>query len=75
MTANDTSRILPCPTCGNGAVFSARNPDRPFCSARCRLIDLGEWASESHVIPGQTALDDLMSGDLEVPPDEGPSLL
>lgn len=27
-------------------------PHRPFCSDRCRLIDLGEWASESHRIAG-----------------------
>lgn len=28
-------------------------PDRPFCSRRCKLIDLGEWASESHRIEGE----------------------
>lgn len=30
------------------------NPWRPFCSERCKLIDLGEWASESHRIAGET---------------------
>ena len=29
---------------------------KPFCSERCRLIDLGEWANESHRIPGQETL-------------------
>jgi endogenous inhibitor of DNA gyrase (YacG/DUF329 family) len=29
---------------------------RPFCSERCRLIDLGEWASESHRIKGDETL-------------------
>lgn len=31
--------------------WSSQNPFRPFCSERCRLIDLGEWASESYAIP------------------------
>jgi endogenous inhibitor of DNA gyrase (YacG/DUF329 family) len=30
-------------------------PYRPFCSERCRLIDLGAWLSEGHAIPGDTA--------------------
>jgi len=30
-----------------------RNPDRPFCSERCRLIDLGAWASERFRIAGE----------------------
>ena len=37
---------------------------RPFCSDRCRLIDLGEWASGGHAIPGESLEDDLMSGDI-----------
>jgi endogenous inhibitor of DNA gyrase (YacG/DUF329 family) len=43
------------------------NPDRPFCSERCRLIDLGAWASERYRIPGEAvapeADDDGGSGD------------
>jgi hypothetical protein len=34
-------------------VFEPFNPYRPFCCERCRLIDLGSWASESHRIPGK----------------------
>ena len=34
-----------CPTCGKEVVWSTDNPYRPFCSERCRMIDLGEWAS------------------------------
>lgn len=41
-----------CPGCGQPARYHPDNPDRPFCSARCRLIDLGAWADESHRIPG-----------------------
>ena len=61
---NAPVRILPCPTCGKSAAWSERNRFRPFCSERCRLIDLGEWASEGHVIPGQSLTDGVMSGDL-----------
>lgn len=45
-------RQIKCPTCGKMTEWSENNPWRPFCSERCKLIDLGEWASESHRIPG-----------------------
>ena len=32
--------------------MTAEYPHRPFCSERCKLIDLGEWAAENHAIPG-----------------------
>ena len=45
-------RTVKCPQCKNPAIFSKeKNPNRPFCSERCRLIDLGEWASESYRVP------------------------
>jgi endogenous inhibitor of DNA gyrase (YacG/DUF329 family) len=40
-----------CPQCGKAAPWSAANPHRPFCSERCKLIDLGQWATESYRIP------------------------
>ena len=40
---------LRCPTCRKIVLRS--EPEFPFCSERCRLIDLGEWASEGYVIP------------------------
>ncbi len=40
----------------------------PFCSDRCKLIDLGAWAAEEHAIPGDTLEDDIFSADL--PPRE-----
>jgi uncharacterized protein len=46
-----TSRKINCRHCGNETVFSPENPFRPFCSERCRLIDLGDWASESYKVP------------------------
>jgi len=43
-----------CPTCGKAVVWTEQAKWRPFCSERCRLIDLGEWLQESHRIPGST---------------------
>lgn len=40
-----------CPTCKKVIVWGKESQDRPFCSKRCRLIDLGEWAKESYSIP------------------------
>ncbi len=50
---NDKGQIVPCPTCQKENRYHTDNPFRPFCSERCRLIDLGEWADEGHRIPGQ----------------------
>jgi len=39
-----------CPTCKREIAWSDEFPHRPFCSDRCRLIDLGAWLSEQHGI-------------------------
>lgn len=52
-----------CPTCEKEVIWSPENKYRPFCSQRCRLIDLGEWASENRSIAGSN--EDLMSEDLD----------
>ncbi len=44
-------RKVACPICGKAAEYSPANPWRPFCSERCKLIDLGQWASERYRIP------------------------
>ena len=51
------ARIYPCPQCRKPVHWRADNPWRPFCSHRCKLIDLGDWAAERHAIPGDE-LDD-----------------
>lgn len=51
MTAPAQQRVVPCPTCGGDSVFATSNPWRPFCSERCRQIDLGAWANESFRVP------------------------
>nr|WP_278428426.1 DNA gyrase inhibitor YacG [Pantoea dispersa] len=37
---------VPCPNCGKAVMWDELSPWRPFCSKRCQLIDLGEWAAE-----------------------------
>jgi endogenous inhibitor of DNA gyrase (YacG/DUF329 family) len=43
---------IKCPQCGRETAWEG-NPCRPFCSERCRLIDLGAWAGEEYRIPGE----------------------
>jgi len=43
---------ITCPTCRKKNTWSTENVFKPFCSDRCKLIDLGEWASEARKIPG-----------------------
>lgn len=50
-----------CPNCGKEKTWSSQNPFRPFCSERCKLIDLGEWADEKRALPGEPI----------APPEEG----
>ncbi|WP_028240305.1 DNA gyrase inhibitor YacG [Stutzerimonas azotifigens] len=64
----NSSIHVECPTCGAPVEWSSKSPHRPFCSDRCKLIDLGAWASGEHAIPGDELEDDLLSGDL--PPRE-----
>lgn len=47
------SSEIKCPTCGKHNTWRPGNPYRPFCSDRCKLIDLGEWANETRKIPGK----------------------
>ena len=44
--------LVACPACGRKVEYSATNPSRPFCSERCRTVDLGAWASGAYQIPG-----------------------
>jgi endogenous inhibitor of DNA gyrase (YacG/DUF329 family) len=43
--------VVSCPQCGLAVAWSAENRFRPFCSQRCRTLDLGAWASESYRVP------------------------
>jgi len=54
------SEGLPCPVCKRPVAIDAdrQPPTFPFCSARCRTIDLGAWASGGYVVPGRPVLGD-----------------
>lgn len=50
-------RLVRCPACGGPSRYAPENPYRPFCSARCRLHDLGAWANERFRIDAQDVPD------------------
>jgi uncharacterized protein len=56
--------IVNCPQCGKIITWTTANRNRPFCSERCKMIDLGQWAAESYRIPDTEKRED------EVPTDE-----
>jgi endogenous inhibitor of DNA gyrase (YacG/DUF329 family) len=49
--ANAKPRVVRCPACGGESIYAPTNPYRPFCSERCKNMDLGAWASESFRVP------------------------
>ena len=71
--ATETARTEPpmveCPTCQKQTQFTPENRWRPFCSERCKLIDLGEWASEGYQIPAEPDIEEFSIGDT---PEESP---
>jgi uncharacterized protein len=50
--------LVACPTCREKSEFSIANRWRPFCSERCKLIDLGAWANEEYRVAGKSAVDE-----------------
>jgi uncharacterized protein len=44
-------RLVACPNCGKSVEWTSQNAFRPFCSERCKLIDLGAWATEKYRVP------------------------
>ncbi|WP_084088524.1 DNA gyrase inhibitor YacG [Andreprevotia lacus] len=52
-----TARQVSCPSCGQRHLYTTQNPYRPFCSERCKLIDLGAWAEERYRVPVTAPLD------------------
>ena len=55
--ADPGERFVPCPSCRQPSLFGSRNPWRPFCSERCRSVDLGAWASEGYRVASQAPPD------------------
>lgn len=58
MSTSPRPREVKCPNCGKPVLWLPENTFRPFCSERCRKIDLGAWASDVYRVPGETPLDD-----------------
>ena len=65
MSTKTSAPMVDCPTCGTSHIYDQTSPHRPFCCDRCKLIDLGEWASEGRSIPGEPVWDEMMSDQLE----------
>ena len=54
-----TVKSVNCPSCLKQVIWDSANPYRPFCSERCKLLDLGDWATGRHAIAGEpVAIDD-----------------
>nr|WP_315471828.1 DNA gyrase inhibitor YacG [uncultured Rhodoferax sp.] len=58
-----TEKMVLCPGCGGDSIFSPTNTYRPFCSERCKNIDLGAWASEAFRVPTEAPPEDMPFGD------------
>jgi endogenous inhibitor of DNA gyrase (YacG/DUF329 family) len=48
----DSNIVMKCPICRQTITWE-ENPNRPFCSERCRLVDLGNWASGQYSVPAE----------------------
>jgi uncharacterized protein len=50
MKSDSAPTSVSCPSCGKKVAWTPLESFRPFCSERCKLIDLGEWATEGYAI-------------------------
>lgn len=56
VSATTHVRLVNCPTCEKSVVWTVEQKFRPFCSERCKLIDLGEWVMAEKKIVGESVL-------------------
>ena len=66
--ASPAGRTVRCPTCSGPSLFAPANRFRPFCSERCRQIDLGAWANEEFRVPAPMPPEDSPFGDPRTEP-------
>lgn len=59
MSASIQPRVVACPTCQKPVPWLPEQPFRPFCSERCRLIDLGEWVAGEKVLSEPAIIEDM----------------
>ncbi len=59
------NKIVSCPSCKLDVEWDINNKYRPFCSERCKLIDLGAWANEEYSVASEPAspIDDISQSD------------
>ena len=62
------TRVVPCPSCGKPVEWGPQSVYRPFCSERCKIIDLGAWASEKYRVPAVEDKDEPESAGPGEPP-------
>jgi uncharacterized protein len=64
--------MLECPVCRRQISYTATQevPFRPFCSQRCKLIDLGRWLNEEYRVSEEASPD---SPDEDTPPPQSPA--
>ena len=55
------AKTVKCPTCQKDVEWNEQSKWRPFCSERCRLIDLGQWLEEDYRVAG----DSVPNGDMD----------
>jgi len=58
MSESTPIRIVTCPACRRPTRYATENRYRPFCSARCRGIDLGAWANEDYRVEAKPPIED-----------------
>lgn len=61
--APSNAKYVTCPACRGESLYGPSNPFRPFCSERCKQIDLGAWASEEFRVPTEPPTQDRDLGD------------
>ncbi len=57
MKASAKPAVVACPICDAAVSWTAENRWKPFCSERCKLIDLGQWATEKYRVPAESGPD------------------
>ncbi len=62
-SSQNFEKLVPCPSCGGDSIYALSNPYRPFCSARCKNVDLGAWANEDFRMPAKVNPEDLLTDD------------
>lgn len=65
MSEETKTRSYRCPTCRKTVVLAIDAPHRPFCSPRCKLVDLGRWLDEEYRISRPLDPDDPEASDFQ----------